>query len=285
MTVELRRLTTDDLETATRILDGAYGPGPGRVARLLRYLSIEPDGWLLALADGTPAGMGGALDFGAFAYVGLVGVVPEAQRLGIGRALMERLLAWLGEIGCPCVLLDASEAGEPLYRRLGFVVSDEVHVYAGVTPSKVSRKASSPGARIAPAVEADLDAIVALDRRITGGNRRKLIEAYMVDFARRAFVARGASGEVSGFVVAQSASIGPWIAEDAETAERLLDEALCVSFDDAVTVYAPATNVEAPAILIRRRFDRVRAVAHMRLGDEPARRRDRIFGQASLAAG
>lgn len=52
------------------------------------------------------------------AYVSTVGVLPSHQRRGIGRQLMTRLLA-----DKPTVkwVLHTSEAGEALYRSLGFV--------------------------------------------------------------------------------------------------------------------------------------------------------------------
>jgi hypothetical protein len=44
-------------------------------------------------------------------------------------------------------------------------------------------------------------------------------------------------------------------------------------------------NPYAEAVLVGRGFTPTRSLAHMRLGDEPERRRDFLFGQASLAAG
>jgi GNAT superfamily N-acetyltransferase len=59
--------------------------------------------------------------------VGLIGHVfgvvtdPAYQRRGYGRAVMERLLAWFDDRGVKRVDLNASPAGMPLYRELGFV--------------------------------------------------------------------------------------------------------------------------------------------------------------------
>jgi ribosomal protein S18 acetylase RimI-like enzyme len=52
-------------------------------------------------------------------WIGGVGVVPEARRRGVGRALMEAVL----ELAPPTVLLEVIEANEPairLYESLGF---------------------------------------------------------------------------------------------------------------------------------------------------------------------
>src|ERR671922_2425783 len=101
MTIAIRNLTEDDLDLAAIILEAAYGtPGDWR-NRLHRYMGLQPDGWLLASLGGAPAGMVGAVDYGPFAYIGLMGVQPQMQRRGVGLALMERLLAWLDARGCP----------------------------------------------------------------------------------------------------------------------------------------------------------------------------------------
>src|SRR5688572_22221589 len=93
----------------------SFGP------RLRRYLAMQADGWLLAEEDGQVAGMVGAIDYGAFAYVGLMGVHPRQQGRGIGRGLLATLLGWLDGRGLPCVMLDATEVGARLYQQLGFV--------------------------------------------------------------------------------------------------------------------------------------------------------------------
>jgi GNAT superfamily N-acetyltransferase len=284
MTVEIRSLMNEDLGVASVILDSAYGPGPGRVERVRRYLAVEPDGWCLALVEGEPAGIGGALDFTTFAYVGLVGVLADMQRRGVGRAVMHHLLSWLERRGCPSVLLDASDAGEPLYRQLGFVVSDRVNVFTGAKARPATRPAAA-GPRVAALEGDDLDAVVALDRRITGGDRRGLLRAYAADFAGRVFVARNMRRDVLGYAVAQRLSIGPWLATDALVAGRLLDAALALDFDEPPVVAAPDANRTVDDVLVDRGFSRVRSLAHMRLGPEPVRRRDLVFGQASLAAG
>src|SRR5215210_381071 len=104
MTISVRSITEADLDAADVVLEAAYGPSGGRrKERMRRYLSLQPDGWLLALLDDVVVG---AMDYGPFAYIGLMAVHPSAQRRGIGLMLMQRLLAWLDARGCPFSLLD-----------------------------------------------------------------------------------------------------------------------------------------------------------------------------------
>jgi GNAT superfamily N-acetyltransferase len=278
MAIEIREIRDDDFEAVAAILDGSYGPGPGRVARVRRYRSLERETWLLALADGEPAGMAGALDYGAFGYVGLVGVLPRMQRRGIALTLMDRLLALLDARGRRTVLLDASDAGAPLYRRLGFVDDDTTRIFAAPAP-RPAASAARPMARD------DLAEVAELDRRVGGADRARLLAIYFDEYAGRAFVAEDARGRVAGFALAQAHTVGPWVAADDAAAESALDAALACPFEGAVTVAVPGANGAAAALLEARGFAFARSLAHMRLGPAVARRRDRIYGQASLAAG
>jgi GNAT superfamily N-acetyltransferase len=55
-----------------------------------------------------------------FAYVQWVATDPDARSRGYGRAVMTALLQWCEHEGVVYVELHATEAGEPLYRDLGF---------------------------------------------------------------------------------------------------------------------------------------------------------------------
>ena len=120
MTISIHTLTAADLDRADTIQYAAYGGG-SRKDRLQLYMSLQPDGWLLATLDGEPAGIAGGTNYGSVGHIGLVAVDPSKQRRGVALALMEHLLSWFAELRCPVIQLDASEAGAPLYRRLCFV--------------------------------------------------------------------------------------------------------------------------------------------------------------------
>ena len=78
---------------------------------------------VVAREDGAVVGLGRLLEDGAFyGTIWDVIVVPEAQRRGIGTAILERLLEQAGERSI--VALVASPAGKPLYERYGFTSDD-----------------------------------------------------------------------------------------------------------------------------------------------------------------
>ena len=99
MGIVIRPLGDGDIEPLDPTLRAAYGVTFSRSAELRRNLAIQPDGWLIAERDGEPVGIVGVTRYDTFAYVGLMAVNPSAQRQGIGRMLMERLIARCEERG------------------------------------------------------------------------------------------------------------------------------------------------------------------------------------------
>src|SRR6185437_1299001 len=128
MTLAIRRMNADDLAPLTRVVNAAYQRSTTSVEDLYRYLRLEPLGWFMAEWNGVPAGMVGAVDYQSRAWLGLMAVDPPLQGRGIARALMEAVLEWLDQ-RCPTVVLDASEAGAPLYEKLDFIDVDLVDMY------------------------------------------------------------------------------------------------------------------------------------------------------------
>ena len=77
---------------------------------------------------------------------------------------MQHLLKWLDEKNIPQVQLDASEAGQPMYEKLGFVAQERVFV--------LQRQAGLPILESPRQVElihhSDLDALAETDAKIFG---------------------------------------------------------------------------------------------------------------------
>jgi GNAT superfamily N-acetyltransferase len=281
MTVSLRTLTPDDIDDADAILVPAYGVPRSRKRELALYLALQPDGWRLALEDGRPVGMGGATDYGTFAYIGLMAVHPSVQRRGIATLILEELLGWLEQRACPSVLLDASTPGGPLYVKYGFADLDKVVQYQQDDCALRPR----PSERVALLQAANLAAMADFDAPIFGARREALFNALLAQVPDRAFLSRDAAGQVDGYLFAQPSVIGPWVARDAVAAEGLLAAALALSFEDAPRVLAPSANNEAADLLLRYGFSPQRSLRHMRRGEPVPRQRELIYGQASFGLG
>ncbi len=61
-------------------------------------------------------------------YLWTVYVEPEARGHGIATAMVSRTVEQLRAIGCTMVVLHASDAGAPLYSRLGFAFAKEMRL-------------------------------------------------------------------------------------------------------------------------------------------------------------
>ncbi len=283
MSISIRPLAENNLETANTILNLAFQSSASRMQDLRLYRQIQPDGLYLASQNENPIGMVGAINYGTFAYVGFMAVHPEVQRLGIGLALMEFLLDRLKQQNIPFVLLDASGMGQPLYQKLGFIAYDETltfqrgNVFTG-------RDCLS---RIQPITAPDLDELIAWDASIFGTNRGKVLQVLLDVFPKRAYMLRDEVGQIAGYFFAQKRRIGPWVMQhDADAAEALLKMALALPYEDTVSVVVPAMNLEAIELLQRYGFKQLRANRHMGRGPgDPPGQRQKIYAQTSLSIG
>ncbi|HEX7593993.1 MAG TPA: GNAT family N-acetyltransferase, partial [Anaerolineae bacterium] len=238
MNIQIRTLTEADLETADQIMQDAFRRTQSARAELATYLNLQPDGRLLALVNGEPVGMVGAIDYGAFAYIGTMGVRQAWQHRGIGCALMERLLEWLDARGCPMARLDASAAGQHLYPKLGFATDEQTHVFKLQQPIESTRIPEC--VRVARAQ--DLEAITEFDAPIFGARRAAVLERYHAWLNDRVFVAHDETGHVAGYLFAQTRSIGPWAAREPREAEALLAAALALSYEIPPVARVPSSN-------------------------------------------
>jgi GNAT superfamily N-acetyltransferase len=102
--------------------------------RFVAWLAAERDSrtFFLAAVDGEPVGMAnvkryermpvaGRPDAGHWGYIGNVFVRADHRDVGVGRVLMDALVAWCAERGYERLRLSPSERARPFYTRLGFV--------------------------------------------------------------------------------------------------------------------------------------------------------------------
>jgi GNAT superfamily N-acetyltransferase len=282
MDIAIRQWTEADLPIADDIQRVAFGITESRAAELARYFALQPDGWFLAAIDGAPVGTVGAVDYGSFAYIGMMCVRPEFQRCGVGHALMQRLLAGLDARGAPMALLDATQAGARVYVHFGFVEDDLAYVFERRSDARSWGRPD--GVHLLQ--RQDVQAIADFDAPIFGGNRALVFHALLADFPGRAFLIRDEAGQVSGYLFAQSQRIGPWIAKRPQDAETLLQAALSLPYEGAPIAIAPRMNAAAIELLEQFGFQYARSCRHMRRGGShmPAQR-TLIYAQTSFAIG
>ena len=158
-----------------------------------------------------------------YASAGMMLVAARYGRRGLGRALMTHLLDAAGEDAT--VTLFATDEGRPLYEKLGFAP-----VRRSVSMRGEFRAAASGSPRgVRAATEADLPAILDLDRAAFGADRGPIL-ARLPSFADRIAVIESsepARPGIAGYAAAwrnepASTVIGPLVAPDGASAQRLV---------------------------------------------------------------
>jgi ribosomal protein S18 acetylase RimI-like enzyme len=236
------------------------------------------------------------------ASVGMMLVATRYARRGLGRALMEHVLA---EAGDATVTLFATDMGRPLYEKLGFLpVRRSVsfvgtfrpgrvgtgpgartsRVASGARPSRVST--GVPAEFIRPVAEADLPSILAVDQAAFGADRSRVLNR-LPGFAEHLAVLETDQG-ISGYAAAwrnlpSSAIIGPVVAPDAEAAKRLIAD-LAAKVSGTIRLDLDPDRPELPAWAHARGLEpvgRTTVMAYGELADRGAP--DRLFTPISVA--
>jgi GNAT superfamily N-acetyltransferase len=278
--ISLRRLTLADLDFGMRLKDAAgWNQTPADWRRLL---ALNPEGCFVALADGVRAGTVTGIPFGAMGWVGMMLVDPDQRRLGIGRALLKRILHSL-EADCASVRLDATPLGKNLYDTEGF--KDEYRL-----ERRLRSPAPAKAPPLPPAADRDLPELLALDREAFGYDRSALLRALLGELPPFTAVARGKDGRLEGYLLARPGTradfLGPWVARDASTAEALLQAAVAALATRPLFVDAVLPNPAAAGIATRLGFTPQREFIRMARGGEPYRENIRLtFGSAGPELG
>ncbi|WP_081780501.1 GNAT family N-acetyltransferase [Sulfitobacter sp. 20_GPM-1509m] len=175
-------------------------------------LTLSVSDGVVAIADGQVVGTALCSGFGAVATMNMIIVDAAMRGRGLGRALMERVIA-LG--GTRELRLVATADGLPLYEKLGFQATGRILQHQGIARS------AKPELPVATGTTDDIARLVRMDTAASGLSRDALL----------ATIAAG--GEIlthqDGFAMVRSFGrgkvVGPIVAKDAATARALMAEA------------------------------------------------------------
>jgi GNAT superfamily N-acetyltransferase len=214
--MKLKPLTAAELPAATGLSQAVQWPH-----------RLEDWQFVLALGQGVAAFSGerlvGTAMWWTYAHavtrVGLVLVEPKVQRAGLGRLLMEALL---DRIATPAIVLNATDAGAPLYRKLGFLETDAIIQHQG-TIGPVPLALLRDGERLRPLGRNDTARLIACDAAAYGVPRARVLEA-LIEQAEA--VVLDNAGETTGFAFCsrfgRGLVIGPVVARDRVAAKALI---------------------------------------------------------------
>ncbi len=220
----LRPMTTADIGSATEaILADEWGDRRA----WFEFATSHPECRVFVAEGGDGAILGtGVVTFnGPVAWIGTIWVASRARGQGIGRALTEAPIEAADDAGCRTLVLVATDAGRPLYERLGFRVQTWYRTMEA--PGLAGSVASGGESGIASGANGmrrfrpdDLEAMAALDRRATGEDRRHLLTAFAG--AETTMVLATGSDAPRGFVVRAPWGGGATVAEEPNDALTIL---------------------------------------------------------------
>jgi hypothetical protein len=234
------------------------------------------------------------------ASVGMMLVAARYGRRGLGRALMEHVLA---EAGDATVTLFATDLGRPLYEKLDFAPVRRNVSFVGAfrpRPASVGAPAVSAAAAAAgftrTATAADLAAILAVDLAAFGADRGQIVSR-LPGFADRIAVLSadpypgpdpdphlGIRGYAAAWRTTPSSTvIGPLVAPDADAAKRLITD-LAASAHGTIRLDLDPDRPELPAWAHKHGLEPVSRTLVMARGGLPHHGTpDRLFTPISVA--
>ena len=209
----IRRLRIDDLAAFEELSESrGWGRNPVRWSIVLRHAMAwgidRPDGGLagtvtLCAYRGGPAVLGGML------------VATDCERQGLGSRLVQHAVA---HADGP-VLLYATAFGEPVYRRLGFVTVETMHVHIG--ESSISARPCRTKVTVDSPDQHSVARLVELDRAAGSGDREIILAALAnTPGARVAIHPNGDAGGLA-FWSGDLLMVGPIIADSDDAAVEL----------------------------------------------------------------
>ncbi len=210
--IQIRTMTPLDVEpVASAFLREDWGDRRKGLEFVTADTETRP---FAAEADGDVIGTSVLSVHGNVGWIGTVWVDPAWRRRGIGLALTRTTIDEADAAGCRTLVLVATEAGRPLYERLGF----EVQTWYRILEIEGLDGVADP--RVRPFRAGDLAAMGALDAAATGEDRAHLLRAFASPASTR--VLEHPDGSLGGFVVRAPWGGGATIAPQIDDAEAIL---------------------------------------------------------------
>lgn len=233
----------------------------------LRFLNHQPDGCFIAEWDGQPVGTATTTIYeDKVAWIGMVLVHPNAQRRGIGRALLEHCIAFL-KPRVACIKLDATPLGKTLYDTLGF--KDEWTLRRWET-SQVELPANPMKYRVRQWRDADVEAMQILDVEAFGVMRWPMVKRITYQRSRW-HVHETVKKRVVSFGVlrkgARAHYLGPVVAESIAAAGPLIKTLVLALPNEPIFWDIPDANTGAVELAQRLGFQPQRPLIRMFLGE------------------
>lgn len=273
-------MTPADVDAATDAIQrSGWGDRRIKLAWVAGHLECRA---FVAEADGALVGTGVTTVNGSVGWIGTIWVDPAWRGRGLGKALTLATIEAAEAAGCTSLLLVATEAGQPLYERLGFRVHTRYRILEAPGPGRGADGLQDP--RLRAFRPADLPAMIALDAAATGEDRSHVLAAFAAPLTTRC-LDRG-DGTLGGFVVRAPWGGGATIAPDLADALAILHaRRLAADPDRRVRAGLLETNASGLGRLEQAGWTYAWGAPRMIRGEMPAWQPDAIWGQFDHAIG
>jgi GNAT superfamily N-acetyltransferase len=236
--VSIREMTVDDIPAGLLLCRAS---GWNQTEDDWNYfLKAAPHGARVAEESGSVIGTVATLAYGPFAWISMVLVDPKARGRGVGTLLLERGLTLVPE--GVTARLDATPAGEALYRQLGFAGEYSVARWFCDSPrTLLPPRTTRSSAR--PLQPGDWPAVRERDFHAFGASRSGLLERLACDAPEYAWVLDRRGHGLQGFLLGRHGHVrehlGPLVAESHEGARELVESCLASEADRPLFIDVP----------------------------------------------
>lgn len=230
----------------------------------------------VARHDQRVIGCGALIYYPSHAWIGFMAVKPELRGKGIGRAIMDRLMAEARSFGIKTLRLDATNWGKPLYLSYGFREEYPVRLY-DLLPTVSADRVGPMDVNVSRALpQWCLD----MDREAFGDDRGPLLRC-LVESGAKVLTAGS-----KGYGILWKKKVGPIVAESVDAARAIARQAQMLG---ASHLYIPVHGELPPQFLAGLRQVKsttsIRCCDRMVLGDPLPEKAGLVFASFTAATG
>lgn len=242
------------------------------------FFPTDPKGFFVAELEGKPAGCISAVAYDeSFGFMGFYIVRPELRGRGIGMALWDAALAYMGNrvIGADGVVAMLDK-----YARFDFRIAHNNARYEGI-----GRAAAT---QLPDLAEVPFAELAAFDRQFFPADRSAFLQSWISRSGTRSRAVL-AGGRLTGYGTIRPCrrgfKIGPLFADTPEIAEELFAALTACATDEPVFLDIPVCNRAAQELVERHGMKMVFETARIYRGDPPVLPLERTFGITSFELG